>query len=424
MHFFIQDWRLPLASAANVRRAAVRLLALPVALSLWACSNQQAPVESRQGLLEKKKPSDQVTLPEEATRLANIKSFVVGRAQLASETRTTGEIKADENRIFHINSLVAGRVVADKVFLGDLIEQGQTMALIQNLEVVKAHADFIHQYHENEIEIRKAQTRCTLTQKNLERIRQLNSEGIIAQKDLIQAQADAAIAESNLAGFKEHSVHLKEEASAVLSAYGARLGDVMSHKLETTSPLKSPRGGVVIGKTITVGDIVTSEQPLYTVADLSKVWLNIAIYDKDLSALKEGESVEFITDSLPGRKFIGTISYIQPSAGDTRTFLARAILDNQKLLLKPGMFGQIKIRNMQGAQKPFLPEAAIQSNGGEKFVFLDLGGGQYRKRVVVTGEPVEGGYLVNAGIKCGDRVVGQGSFKLKAEMLKGNLGEE
>ncbi len=182
---------------------------------------------------------------------------------------------------------------------------------------------------------------------------------------------------------------------------------------------------MVIQKNVTVGDVVNPSQPLYVVADLSQVWLDITVYDKDLEKIKEGEAVVFHSDSLPNSQFTGRISYIQPGAGDnTRTFLARAVLPNPHLVLKPGMFGTTKITGNNSTQRPYLPDISIQKLGNEDFVFVDKGNNLYEKRQIDLGDRLGDGYLINKGINTGEIVVGSGSFKLKSELLKAENNKE
>lgn len=368
--------------------------------------------------------SDTVTLSAVAARTANIQCFVVEGRPHSSEVKTTGEIKADEGRVFHINSIVSGRVVKDAVALGQMIKEGQVLAVVQNLDVSRVYGEYIHQSHQNEVAIREAKERLDLYLKTLERNKKLFEEGIGAQKDVLQAQNQVNLTEIELRGLEEHRIHIRSEAEALLSAYGVKIGKEDSHCIETGSPLRSPRSGVVIQKNITMGDVVTADQPLYVVADLSRVWLDVAVYDKDLDSIRLGEKVRFRSDSLPNRLFEGTISYIPPSANNTRTFTARAVLPNPGLVLKPGMFGQVVIAKETSNRLPYLPDSAIQKFGNETFVFVDQGDNRFKKRVVTTGDRLGDGYLVNDGVRVGEKVAGTGSFKLKSELLKSQVGQD
>ena len=401
-----------------------RLIRLAICLLFCACTRQETANVNPPGVAN----PNVVQFTQTAAILAKISSFPVVAQPEISQIETTGQIKADENRVFHINSMVAGRVVKDNVTLGKVIKQSEVLAVIENLDVAKTYGQYIHESHQNEVDIEQAKAKLELANKTVDRLNRLNKEGIVAEKDLINAQGQQKLLQIELAGHKEHKVHIKGEAQALLSAYGFDLNatdHINPAKIETGSSLIAPRSGVIIQKNITVGDVVNPSQPLYVVADLSQVWLDIAVYDKDLEKVKEGDSIVFHSDSLPNSEFKGQISYIQPATGEgVRTFLARAVLPNPKLILKPGMFGQIKITGTNRVLKPYLSDKAIQKVGNENFVFIDNGNYQYEKRHVILGPRLGDGYLVNAGIAVGDKVVGSGSFKLKSQLLKSQIGNE
>lgn len=365
------------------------------------------------------RPEDIIAVSPEAINTAGIKSQPIREMSYESDIKTTGELKADENNVFHINSMVAGRITVDKVNLGDFIRQGQTLAIVQNKEVTKLIGDYIHQKHSNEIQADQLRSRLELANKNLDRLNKLSEEGIAPLKDVLAAKNQVDQLTIELRGIKEHDVHLNSETDAMLSTYGKHLGNYENHKIESESPLTAPRAGVVIKKTITLGDVVNTAEPLYVVADLSDIWLDVTIYDKDLAQVKIGQKVTFISDSLAGRKFDGKISYIQPLAGDaSRTFLARAVLPNRQLVLKPGMFGTAIIHTQRKEYLPYVADNSVQRYGKDIFVFEDLGAGKYAKRPIELGERLLDGYLVKSGIKSGALIVNSGSLTLKAEFLK------
>lgn len=364
-------------------------------------------------------PEDIITVSPEAINNAGIKSQPIKEMSYESDIKTTGELKADENNVFHINSMVAGRITVDKVNLGDFIHQGQTLAIVQNKEVTKLIGDYIHQKHSNEIQADQLRSRLELANKNLDRLNKLSEEGIAPLKDVLAAKNQVDQLTIELRGIKEHDVHLNSETDAMLSTYGKHLGNYENHKIESESPLTAPRAGVVIKKTITLGDVVNTSEPLYVVADLSDIWLDITIYDKDLAQVKIGQNVTFISDSLGGRKFDGKISYIQPLAGDaSRTFLARAVLPNRQMALKPGMFGTAIIHTQRKEYLPYVADNSVQRYGKDIFVFEDMGAGKYAKRPIELGERLLDGYLIKSGLKSGALVVNSGSLTLKAEFLK------
>jgi membrane fusion protein, heavy metal efflux system len=392
---------------------------------LFTCANQRP---NKLNASASTSNHNQISLSQQALDSAQLEILTVQNQPDQARIITTGEIKADENRVFHINSIVAGRVLEDNVTLGKTIKRGEELAVIQNLEVARTYGEYIHQAHQNEVDIAQVQARLELAKKTVQRLSRLSQEGIVAEKDLLLAENQQKILEIDLKGLLEHHLHIKAEAKELLATYGVSLEKEEKKGIEhidSGSPIVAPKSGVVIQKNVTVGDVVSPSQILYVVADLSQVWLDIAVYDKDLQKIKEGQLVTFRSDSLHGTKFSGNISYIQPVAGDTtKTFLARVILPNQNMSLKPGMFGQAEISGSSNKEYPYLYDRSLQKFDNETFAFIRRTDGSFKKCPVTLGERVGDGYLITEGISAGQEVVGRGSFKLKSELLKSKIGNE
>ena len=382
------------------------------------------------GCTPKNKPEETQTdsgivqLSKDAVKQAEIDTTIVEELPVISQITTTGQIKANEDKRFTVNSMVTGRIIQDKVKLGDYVRQGQVVAVVQNPEVTQINAGATRELHENRIAIRQAKTRYSLAQVNYVREKRLYSQGISPQKDLIQAQADLAIAKDDLANVNERVTHIKSEARAMLGTYGVS-ANLNSETLISSSPITAIRSGVITKKNITVGSVVSPDQVLYEISDMKELWLDITLYSNQIAQISEHQAVIFKSDSFPGKEFSGKIDYIQPSSDEpSQTFVARAFINNSLGLLKPGMFGQIIIKSNVKQNKPFVPDSAIQKYGKEVFVFYDLGGGKYKKQVVELGEKSEGGYFINKGVNVGDKIVANGSFTIKAELLKSEFAEE
>ncbi len=371
-----------------------------------------------------KKDPDIITLDGDAVKQAGIESIIVEELPVKTQLKTTGQIKTNEDKRYTLNSMVTGRIVQDRFKLGDYVKQGQIVALIQNPEVIQINASATRELHENKIAIRQAQTRYSLARTSYERERRLYSQGISPQKDLIQAQSEMIIAKDEVANLRERSVHIQSETKAMLGVYGTG-ANLNTERLTTSSPITAIRSGIITKKNITVGSVVSPDQVLYEVSDLSELWLDITLYSNDIAKVSQNQVVKFKPDSYPGKSFLGKIDYIQASANEpTQTFVARAFINNSLGLLKPGMFGSIVIDSNIKENKPFVPDSAIQKYGKEVFVFYDLGGGKYKKQDISLGEKAQNGYFVVDGLNAGDKVVAKGSFTLKAEMLKSEFVEE
>ncbi len=365
-----------------------------------------------------------VELSSEAVKQVGIQTIKVSASGAEGLITTTGEVRASENRLFHISPFVEGRVVQDNVLLGDVVRQGQTLALVQNQQIAQIQADYIHELHKNEIDIAQARSRFELAQKTLAREQQLFDEGISPRRDLEAAETEYEQARAAFEGEQEHQVHIKAEGRALMGAYGVSPNTAHNESLRNTSPVTAPRSGVIIEKNITSGDMVNPGTVMYTVADLSQVWLDVTVYPQDFNNIQPGNIVRFTTDSLPSKVFSGKIDYIPPKADEvTQTFVARAFLDNSNTLLKPGMFGTVNVQTPLAGQGVIVPEAAVQRNDREVFVFEVVRSGVYRKQDIILGPKLETGYLVKQGLEAGHHIVTKGSFALKSELLKGEFAE-
>lgn len=373
---------------------------------------------------EVNQPSDIVELCPKAIKDLGVNTTIVEKKPVISEIKTIGEIKTNNDKRYVLNSMVIGRIVQDNVILGQEVKKGQVIARVENIDVTKINADSIQRLHENILSIRQAQTRFRLAKTNLEREKRLFSEGISAKKSLIQAESDYAIAKDEVACLRERDTHIRKEANSLLKIYGTST-NLNTDAIQTTSAIIALRPGVITKKNITVGATVSPDQILYEVSDLNSLWLDMTIYPEYIAKIKEGQEVLFKSDSIPGKTFSGKINYIQPASDDpTKTFLARAFVDNSSKLLRPGMFGQIFIRETEKQMKIFVPNEAIQEYGKESFVFLFLKDGKYKKQAIEIAETGDGGHFINKGLKPGDKIVTQGSFTLKAELIKKQFEEE
>lgn len=367
---------------------------------------------------------DIVELCPKAIQDLGVMTTYVEKKPVVSEIKTIGEIKTNNDKRYVLNSMVVGRIIQDNVILGQEVKQGQIIARVENANVAQINATSVQRLHENILAIRQAETKFHLSKTNLDREKKLFAEGISAKKSLIQAESDYAIAKDEVFCLKERDLHIRAEANSLLKIYGTS-ANLNSDKIQTTSAIIALRPGIVTKKNITVGATVSLDQILYEVSDLSSLWLDMTIYPEYLSKIKEGQEIIFKSDSIPNKEFSGKINYIQPASDDpTKTFLARAFVDNSSKLLRPGMFGQIFIKDNEKQMKIFVPNEAIQEYGKESFVFVCLNDGKYKKQTVKMAEAGDGGHFIDQGLKAGDKIVTQGSFTLKAEFIKKQFEQE
>lgn len=293
-------------------------------------------------------------------------------------------VSPDVQRTVHVTSLTGGRVTDIRARLGDQVQQGQVLVVIHSSELAAAGSDF-----------KKAQADEALTRKAFERAQLLNSHGALAQKDLEAAQ-DA------------------EEKARVDVAASAERIRLLGGSLDQLSPIieiKSPVAGTIIEQNTAGGEGVKSldnSPSLFTVADLSRVWILCDVYENDLAQVHLGDHAEVRLNAYPDRALRGRVdnisSLLDPAA---RTAKVRLELDNRSGWMRPGMFGTTRFISQRNRERILLPAAAILRLHDKDWVFRAEGDGAFRRTEVQAGSSSADGRqeILTGGIRPGDSVV-------------------
>ena len=164
------------------------------------------------------------------------------------------------------------------------------------------------------------------------------------------------------------------------------------------------------------GQYVGADTPLFTIADLSRVWVLLDLYEIDMGRVRVGDRARFTADGLPGRVFNGAIDFIYPTvSSETRTLKARLSLDNRDGMLRPGMYGQVDVATRKGVGVLMVPSEAVINTGEVSYVFIARGDGRYEPRRVWTGRGDGDKVTVLRGLAAGDTVVASASFLIDSE---------
>jgi Cu(I)/Ag(I) efflux system membrane fusion protein len=186
-------------------------------------------------------------------------------------------------------------------------------------------------------------------------------------------------------------------------------------KASSNLTLTSPASGTVLERMVSDGQSVSPDTPLFTIADLRRVWVLADLYEMDVARLRSGARAEFSADAIPGRTFAGRVDMVYPTvSSETRTVKARVALDNPSGALRPGMFGKVRV---SGSATPVLvvPTEAVVDAGEHRYVFLAHAGGRFEPREVTTGATSRDGVEVRTGLAAGDTVVSSASFLIDSE---------
>lgn len=189
--------------------------------------------------------------------------------------------------------------------------------------------------------------------------------------------------------------------------------------------LKAPVDGVIIERNATLGELLDKSRDVFTISDPTQLWAIAEIKERDIAAVKIGQEATFTVLPYPSEKFHGKVVLIgnQVEAA-SRTLEIRIGVDNADGRLKPGMFADVEITTTMLENVLLIPDGALQTDGDNQIVFVAPGENKFEKRVVTLGEEQQGRVQVLAGLKPGEKIATEGSFILKSEMLKGELGEE
>lgn len=189
--------------------------------------------------------------------------------------------------------------------------------------------------------------------------------------------------------------------------------------------LKAPIDGRITQRKSTVGELIGKETEVYTISDPADLWVLAEIKERDIAAVRVGQEVDFSVLAYPGDIFHGKVALLGNRVeSESRTLEVRIEVSNADGRLKPGMFADVEIATTALQDVLVISDVALQTLEDEHIVFVALSDTKFEKRTVKIGMEQRGRMQVLAGLKEGERVVTEGSFILKSELLKGELGEE
>jgi len=189
--------------------------------------------------------------------------------------------------------------------------------------------------------------------------------------------------------------------------------------------IKAPIDGVIIERKSTVGELVDKGSAIYTISDPADLWVIAEVKERDTAAVKVGQDASFKVLAYPDQEFHGKVVRLgNQIETDSRTLEVRIETDNADGKLKAGMFADVEITTTIMNDVIVIPDTALQSDGDKQVAFVAMGDNKFEKRIVTLGREQRGRVQVLDGLKIGDEIVTEGSFILKSELLKGELGEE
>ena len=326
----------------------------------------------------------ELTVSPYAAKLMEIETTTVVRRTADAEVRMVGTVNYDDTNVATISAWVPGRI--DRLFVettGEPIRKGDPLAEFYSPELLSAQQELLQAI------------------RSVDSLQQSDST---IMRSVSKSTVEAVRKKLRLWGFTPEQIAAIEQR-----------GTPSDHMT-----LTAPASGIVIHQNAQEGMYVQTGSKIYTIADLSTVWVQLDAYESDLGLLRTGSPVEFTTQAIPGERFEGTVTFIDPIINTaTRTAKVRVIVDNADGHLKPGMFVRAVARPKVAEEALLIPVSAALKTGKRAVVYVEQPNADkptYEGREVRLGMRAGDLYVVKEGLREGERVVTHGSFKLDAEL--------
>lgn len=372
------------------------LFTLLLAAALSGCNDKETPVAAAAAV-------DPTLVTVQPDFLQRLKITAVSEAEVSEMLRVPARIEVDERRVARIGSAVTGRVVDIYTPLGQQVRRGEVLATLHSTELSAAQLAYV-----------KALSQAELQRRAVDRAKLLFAADVIGaaelqkrESELVQAQAEMQASHGQLG-----VLGMTESDTAKLAA---------TRTVHSLSSITSTLNGVIIERKVTRGQVVQPADALFTVADLSHVWVVAEVPEQQAALVKKGESAQAEIPALKGQLFKGLLIFVADTVNpDRRTVTVRMDVDNPKRMLKPEMLASMLI---QGApqRRLVVPASAVVREDNKDYVFVQLEGSNFQLRAVVLGQESKGYVPVQSGLKSGERVVTEGAFHLNNERKRKEL---
>jgi len=354
-----------------------------------AAQNSAAALPAEQAQQQPESPNlSPVQLSPERLQRIGVKFAVVKRQPVEDEIRVTGNVDVNEQRLAYVQTRFPGwiqKVFADATY--QYVHKGQPLFTIYSQDLVSTEQEFL-------LASKNRQTRT-------------NSQTGTASQEA-DWLVDAARQRLRQWNVPENEIARMEKTGEV----------------QREISVQSPVSGYITERNALPNQFVQPETKLYTIADLSQVWVYAQVFQTDVGRLKAGDAATVTVDAYPGRSFRGGIQQILPQVdATTRTVRVRLVFENPGLLLKPGMYVNVVLGVPLGSQL-MIPASGVLQSGAHQIAFVDKGNGYLEPRQIETGLHVGDNFVVLKGLRAGERIVASANFLVDSEaQLQAAIGQ-
>lgn len=428
-------------------------------------------------------PEGVVEISASMAEVAGVKVFAVSSRPIQGGVRTTGTVTGDPDLEVQVSARVNGVVDHLHARVGDWVRAGESLATMDSAEVTSAQADYHRDLVEHQLaqsnmqrklqlarlgdrvrrpleearkelaqaknELAAAQANLTLASARFQRTQALLADGIASQQQVDEARAGVKVAQARLAEAnldvsvaRTHERRESRIASSGLLAdtevweartAEARAREALHHSRDLLEVLGAGPGGphdssvsvstglsgLVTQRPVARGERVEAGQMLFTILDISRLWIWIDLHEKDLALVRVGMPVRIKVTAYPERTFTARISYLAPElTPESRTVRARVEVENTEKLLKPNMFATVEILSGRARAVLSVPASALARVENQDVVYVNTSEDHFARTPVSLGQREDEWVEVVRGLKAGDKIATEGVFALKSLDLK------
>lgn len=336
----------------------------------------------------------EVRLTDNQIKLIELATAPATPGTVSPELTLNGEVAADGNHTIDVLPRVAGIVREVPRQLGDTVQAGDTLAVVESAGIAEAEANYL-----------TARSKAGLAGAQAAREAGLRRKGITSEQENQVARQ----------GAEQAAVELRaaERKLALLGVNPKAMG-----RGSNTVAVQAPFAGTLIDRHVAVGDQVVESTALFRLANLDRVWVLANVFARDVGKVAVGQPAAVTLEGYGDRRFEGAVTWMSDMVDDkTRTVKVRVELDNADRALRPGSYARVVIAAKSGTVLT-VPASAVQRQGDQSFVFVAGDKGTFRKRDVSLGSRTRESVEVMQGLKAGEIVVTGGAFALRSELEK------
>src|SRR5450432_96255 len=306
-----------------------------------------------------------------------------GIANINDELKLSGEVSFNDNKVVKVFPFSSGQVMEVKVSIGDKVAKGQTLAVIKSADVAGNYSDLSVSGND-----------LAITKKQMENTESLFKNGIASEREYIEAKENYSKALAN-------SNKIKEQIAINGGGHTAAGGIYV---------ITAPMSGYVVEKKINQGGFIRNDNGdnLFTIGDISDIWVWANVYESDISKVKEGYAAKVTTLAYPDSVFKGVVDKVNQMLNPvTKVMKIRVRLSNPGMRLKPEMFANVIIENKEGKRAVMVPAESVTSDNGRNFLIIYHDKCNLELREITILKTLEGKVYIASGLKEGEQIIGE-----------------